>query len=174
MIIKSDYPRPELLCQAQIVKPLHGVNPRTILGDVWWDDVRQRAYKATNYHCAACGVKKSEAKEHQWLEAHECYSIDYKNYTYIFEEVVALCHYCHNFIHAGRLEMLFSAGKINADLYYSIWEHGDSILYKAKLDKHNILKEECKDFQLELDVENPKIWKKWKMIIEGKSYKSKF
>src|SRR5678815_897106 len=69
--------RPEILLQQQIPQPMHGVAPRTVLGDKWWNAERTAAYKSTAFHCLACGVHKSCAEYHKWLEAHEQYEIDY-------------------------------------------------------------------------------------------------
>src|SRR6185295_5669264 len=72
-IVKSGTPvrkilKPEILCHPHIPKPLHGVAPREIMGDDWWNSERQLVYASTDYHCAACGIHKSQAKKHEWLE----------------------------------------------------------------------------------------------------------
>jgi len=111
-------PNLEILTHPNIPKPLHGLNPRTILGDTWWNRQRQTAYAASNYHCWACGTHKTAAKYHKWLEAHEMYTYDYENGVAHFQYVVALCHSCHNFIHSGRL--------------YAMYKKGQEPLYKVK------------------------------------------
>ena len=95
--------RPEILTQPNVPKPLHGLNPRTVLRKEWWDKARFAAQEKFNFKCAACGVAKSDAKEHQWLEGHEAWDINYNTGICEVTEIVPLCHYCHNFIHNGRL-----------------------------------------------------------------------
>lgn len=154
--------RPEILLHSNIPKPLHGLNPRTLKGKEWWDKQRAKAYKKSNYHCIACGVHKTEAAIHQWLEAHECYEIDYKKGTATFTEIVALCHSCHNFIHSGRLDSLFGQWKITRKVYAAIKKHGKAVIKRAKLKPINI----TSDTVIE--------WSQWRLIIGKKQYKSKF
>lgn len=154
--------RPNLLLHPQIPKPLHGISPRILKGKEWWDKERRKAYKKANYYCQACGVHKTEAKIHQWLEAHECYEIDYYAGIVTFKEIVALCHCCHSYIHRGRLDKLYMSGQVLAKNYNTIVNHGDKVLKKAKLKP--------------LDFENDEYieWDKWRLIIGKKKYKSKF
>ncbi len=91
--------RPEVLLCPNTPKPLHGVVPREIYGQSWWNKTREAAYRSTNYHCLACGVHKYQAKHRQWLEGHELYEINYVEGTSTYIETVPLCHFCHNSIH---------------------------------------------------------------------------
>ena len=89
--------RPEVLLCANTVKPMHGVVPRVILGKDWWDQTRLAAYRSTDNHCIACGVHKSDAKFHTWLDAHETYKINYATGRMKYVKAVPLCTACHNF-----------------------------------------------------------------------------
>jgi hypothetical protein len=152
---------PEILLHPNIPKPLHGLAPRVIKGQSWWDEKRKAAYFAADYKCEACGVKKQNAKYHQWLEAHELYEMDYPNGKMIFKRLVALCHSCHNYIHSGRLQMLLNSGKISQKKYDDIISHGDNLL-----EKYNIKKKTYKGKVAE--------WEDWRLVFEGKEYKGKF
>jgi len=152
---------PKLLLHPNIPKPLHGIAPRVIMGGNWWDIERKKAYSNANYCCEACGIHKQDAKLHKWLEAHEIYKYDYSAGVAKFVRLTALCHYCHNFIHNGRLEMLLREEKITMALYDDIMNHGINILKKANLlnewfDRH--------------DVTTLASWHTWKMLFNGKLY----
>ena len=125
--------RPEILLHPNIPKPLHGVNPRSIMGQEWWDVQRRIAYASTEYHCAACGVHKSEAEYHQWLEAHELYEFDYPKGRLTMIEIVPLCHACHNFIHSGRMTALVDKGEMEESKRKAILKRGNNIFKDAKL-----------------------------------------
>src|SRR3990167_9396936 len=92
LVETPNFTNPAILLHPNIPKPMHGVNPRTIMGQEWWDEQRQRAYEENNFCCWACGVHKSQAAYHKWLEAHECYEIDYIAGRMYMRIIVALCH----------------------------------------------------------------------------------
>lgn len=124
---------PHILLHPNIPKPLHGLNPRTIMGQEWWDAERQWAYASTGYTCLACGVAKKDAKFYRWLEAHEFYKFDYSIGLIEIEKIIPLCHSCHNYIHSGRLmKMLFKA-EITEQKFWTIVKHGTEILSSVKL-----------------------------------------
>lgn len=153
--------RPELLLHPNVPKPLHGMSPRELLGAEWWDKVRQEAYKKANYCCQACGIHKSEAKYHQWLEAHETYIYDYANGVATVSEIVALCHACHNYIHNGRLLSMYESGQITEAKYLDILKHGDMLLRTHKLtmpDSPSVVAD----------------WTKWKIILNGQHFPTKW
>ncbi len=173
---------PKLLQHPNIPKPLHGLSPRAIKGKEWWDKKRQEVYKSTNYHCKACGVHKSQAKYHKWLEAHEDYTIDYEKGTMEIKDIVPLCHSCHNFIHSGRLFTV----EDDLDKVAQILERGFNILNENGLEAPyaaNIIA-----IKLEIDYDiyvhricEPELppttiaeWDDWKLIFEGEEYYSKF
>lgn len=156
-------PRPELLQHANIPKPLHTVAPRTVLGRRWWDYERKRAYQRSGYRCCACGVNSSDAKERQALEAHEIYTIDYARGRMTYVEAVALCHYCHNFIHCGRLEILAQKGEVSWAKYASVMNHGRKILRDAGIEHVNG----------KLDVVMAP-WGEWRMVVRGREFPPAF
>lgn len=169
--------KPEILCHPHIPKPLHGMNPRTIMGQEWWDKTRFEAQKRTDYRCIACGVKKIDCG---WLEGHEYWNIDYKTGACEVVSIEPLCHMCHNFIHSGRLNMIMDMGKTEEEVI-DILEHGFFILSQNKL--------KCFPFTLRFAesigantfgvkaYKQPKIEAKWEdyhLIIDGKRYDSLF
>ena len=172
--------KPEILTHPHIPKPLHGVAPRDIMGQEWWDNQRKGVYASSYFHCIACGVHRTQAKKHHWLEAHEFWKIDYSTGTCTIESIEPLCHYCHNFIHSGRLSMIMGKEKSEKEVK-DILEHGFKILSKNKL--------KCFPFTLDLgislDCKTYKVipyslpinhieWGDWKLIWNGKEYRSKF
>lgn len=186
--------RPELLRHPLIPQPLHGINPRNILGDKWWNEQRKLAYEKTSFLCAACGTHKDDKScscgKHfaykSYLEAHEAYKIDYKNHNLELLEVVALCHSCHNFIHCGRLLKEYAEG-INSRVYTgNILEHGIEILTRSELKPlanqalaylqivKGFSREDAVKYVLERNLETDKFnlsdWDKWYIIIEGQKH----
>lgn len=163
-----------ILLQPNIIKPLHGMNPRTILGRKWWDVHRKEAYASTGYRCLACGIEKQNALYHHWLEGHEDYTIDFNKYQYRLNRVVPLCHACHNFIHDGRLTILYEKGEISQRKFNTITNHGNSVLSVSNLPLRNTAWWTAPEYYREMFPENVGTWDKWHILIEGKKYFSKF
>lgn len=157
--------RPEILLCPNVPKPLHTLAPRNILGQSWWNATRKAAYKSTNYRCQACGVSKLRAKYHQWLEGHELYHIDYARGRSVYVETVPLCHFCHNYIHDGRLEWLLRESKIHHHKYTSILQHGDEVLRGAGLTK---LSHAERDAAIANQPCAP--WEEWRLVLFGEEY----
>lgn len=150
--------RPEILLSSNTVKPMHGVVPRLIKGQKWWDETRQAAYRSTDFRCVACGVHKYDAKEHQWLEGHEVYRTDYRRGRMTYVETVPLCHYCHCFIHNGRLDSLVKQKVVTRKKYDAVMAHGHAVLKRAGLKKR-------KPFTFKIAK-----WGTWRLILDGEEY----
>jgi hypothetical protein len=174
--------RPELLASTHIPKPLHGLNPRTLLGKTWWDAKRQEVYASTGFTCACCGVPKADAKKHKWLEAHEIVTVNYSTGICEIKEIVPLCHYCHMFIHSGFL--FTTMGKRNGHSkaeVKKILEHGLWWLKLFNLKCFPTTLELAEDLDCDINgveaYELPKSalpWKAYTLLFQGKTYKSKF
>ena len=165
--------RPEVLLCDNVPKPMHGVAPRVVLGDKWWNATRKTTYKSTLYHCVACGVHKSKARGRQWLEAHELYKIDYKKGLMIYLESIPLCHFCHNYIHDGRMISLMAKDKFHYGKYKYIIRHGDRVLSNSGLKR--LTYKEREDINIDRILNNEMAeWSKWRLVIGKKKYKPKF
>lgn len=172
---------PEVLMHPNIPKPLHEVNPRNIMGQDAWDLVRQEAYASTDYHCIACGVHKNQAKGPKWLEAHEFYDIDYGMGRVEIEKIIPLCHYCHNFIHSGRLSMIIGKEKTR-DEVIDILEHGFEILHKHGLSAFAFTIHFAEELGANTYGVNANIapdgevpaWEDWRLVWDGVEYPPKY
>lgn len=150
--------RPQLLLHPTIPEPLHGTNPRTILGDKWWDTIRKAAYEKYDNHCWACGYHASANTVRQTLDAHESYSIDYRRGKMVFVEAVALCYFCHAFIHSGRTMALLEEGRITKAVFNLVAKHGKAILKEANL-------------HTPPPYRGPNVaWGRWRLVIDGTEY----
>ena len=160
-------PDPSLLLHENIPLPLHGLAPRVVLGDSWWREERQKAYKSTDYHCLGCGVHKSKAKgKCLWLEGHEAYDVDYAKGTMTYYKTWPLCHYCHNFIHDGRLAWLLKTKKIPQSKYVAVMQHGEEVLARVGLVRPS-REERLQEVLSKLTVE----WGDWRLVVFGEEYK---
>ena len=186
------FPNTKLLLHPNIPTALHGVNPRSILGQKWWDVQRQIAYAKHDYHCWGCGVHKSVAKYHQWLEAHEVYDIDYGTGRIEMTAICALCHSCHNYIHDGRMQKLFEKNQLSFQKYIDVLAHGERLIktYLAQVATNyqgqswKMPFEPTLPFQYAFpDLVIPELsrpvpstveWHQWHLVVEDKEYYSRF
>ena len=167
------FPDPTILLHPNIPKPLHLVNPRTILGGAWWEKTRKESYvkyEGNEFRCHACGIEKYDAPYRSWLEAHEMYKIDYTTGRVEFTDVVALCHSCHNYIHRGRLQSLLAKGEISQAFYLDLSIHGDRILTAAgiPLDVNAQLVNLLGGLGLMCN------WEDYHMVVNGVRYERRF
>lgn len=160
---KPKFTRTIILLHPNIPKPMHGTNPRSVMGKEWWDINRKKAYAKNNLCCFACGVHKSRAKYHQWLEGHESYKINYQTGKMVLQEIVALCHSCHNFIHSGRMEHLVNKRQMTYQKYEQIINHGNEIVETIP---SYIIPSTYEGFFAP--------WKEWHLEIDDEKFYSKF
>lgn len=159
-----------LLLHPEIPPDLHGLNPRTILGNRWWAATRKKSYAQNNHKCWACDVNKKQARYHKWLEGHECYIFDYAINVATYQGTVALCHSCHSYIHSGRLFHLYTTNKISKRRYNTIIKHGNNVLnhdYKHPNFQHEILES---PFTKNLGHFHKT---RWSLQVHGKFYRRK-
>lgn len=156
------FTRPELLTHPVIPRSLHGFNPRTVLGEDWWNEVRKKVYAENSYCCWACGVHQSEAYLHQWLEAHECYEYHPETARVVLIEVVALCWACHAYIHEGYLIRMAMKGEVTRDQANHAVRHGAQVLARANLQRTWTVEGASKVVKGD-----------WVLIIEGDEYPQK-
>lgn len=149
--------RPEVLLSKQIPKPMHQVNPRTVMGSAWWDETRRAAYASTNHRCVACGDYHPSR-----LEGHELYEIDYVAGRMVYLETVPLCHLCHCYVHPGRLQSLLDKGEVSQEKFTHVMLHGDRVLKEAGLRR------------LESYPGPFAEWKTWRLVLNGKEHKPVF
>lgn len=162
--------QPELLGQANIPKPLHGINPRTIMGANAWKSHRQQIIQNHPY-CAACGLETLK------LDLHEDYIIDYNKAIMKVKQYVPLCKDCHLFIHSGFLITQISAGVISRQEAKRIMSRGLEICSKNNVSifvvGYNLAK------HLNIDVRQVKswspktntAWSSWRLEYKNKIYK---
>lgn len=151
--------KPEILTHPNIPKPLHGIAPRVIYGDKWWDVERKKCYEVAEQKCEACGTPRQQAWPNRWLEAHEEYTIDGAISTFV--GLVCLCPACHKFIHSGLRSVLVTSRRMSVMTDAKIQAHGETILeenglYMAWLNRHH----QSKSYQ----------WSDYKMVIGGVAY----
>lgn len=170
---KRWYPKPHLLLLPNIPLPLHGINPRTVLGGKWWNKERKAAYARTEFHCEACGVHKLKLNGRKILEGHEVYDIDYTAGRSVYRHTVPLCPRCHQYIHDGRLLWLLETQVITYQRYAAVLRHGDAILRAAGLRRPTLAQRDAHVANLASQgLLAP--WHEWRLVVDNQEFGPKY
>lgn len=165
------FTRPELLYHPPLPLPMHGVNPRTIMGKAQWDILRRKVFEKNNDCCWACGVHNDNAEPKPRLEAHELYDINYVEGRMELREIVGLCPMCHMYIHRRRLLSLVQKGKRQASLYDAVYAHGQAVLHS----KGERAKPWYDPSKINEQIAKSSVkWRDWYLVFMGKKYRSRF
>lgn len=174
--------QPEVLSLPNIPKPLHGVNPRTIKGDIWWEEVRHIVIEDAMGRCLCCGVSKHNAMFKRRLECHEIYKTDYRRGICKYVKTIPLCYSCHAFIHSGFLWQRYESQQMHRNEIIMVMDHGLKILKDNNLQMFPGTATIAFELQLPIAKEIkiytiPKFevpWGDWRLIFGGKKYPPKF
>lgn len=191
-----------ILTMPNVPRALHTQCPRTILGSSTWNAMRKSCYAEAGYVCEVCGYKP-DRDNREWCHAHELFNINYKHQTSEYERAICLCSRCHLLcLHTGRALTLYKQGSplytkekllTGAEHCFKIvsrWneEHPEEEplrVYQTWLDylDHEELKDDMlalidkydmKFYSVANKWENKTNWKKWKIRIGNRWYKTKF
>lgn len=185
-----------LIAMPNIPKPLHGVNPRTLLGAGTWNKMRKACYVEANDTCEICGAKPENLRHRH---GHEVYEISYSQGTAKFVRVFCVCSLCHlACIHTGRALTLW---KHDNPLYPTEFllqgaEHAFKIISEYNKDnpkadlraysmfleylKHDELKEPMEklikkyNVKFYTEVTDMVDWGDWKLLIGDEEYKTPY
>ena len=186
MEIMERFPNPAILLHPNIPKPLHGVAPRTVMSSSWWYNERQSAYELCFGKCMACGELPRSSK---YLHAHEFYDVDYAKCRMTYIRAIPVCLQCHDYIHSGRLYMMFTSGKYAKNYAMNVLERGFKLLKDVDLDPLGVDKlvysyikrgmqnviTNTDSIQRSDDNETVKCeWGDWRLVVDGIEYEPKF
>lgn len=148
----------QILTQTILPFALHGVNPRTIMGEAEWNKVKHQVQRESMHECMCCG-RYIRHVPGDWIETHEVYNFDIDKKEVKLIGFVGLCGECHNFIHQGRLRIMVLQGRISIEEYRKIIIHGNRLLQRFGLTKQGLPADE---------IENPN----WYLLYDGKKYRN--
>ena len=96
-----------IITMPNVPAPLHGVAPRTILGNSTWTHMRKKCYFDADYKSQISGIDLDGSTSDLKCNAHELYSYDYIRGKAYFERAVCISPVEHNFIHSGRMLTMY-------------------------------------------------------------------
>jgi hypothetical protein len=108
------------------------------------------------------------------LEAHECYNIDFDLHEYRLTEIVPLCHFCHNSIHSGRLQILHRNGEVSDAYIDAITKHVKEIMPDIFQRKGRMMYDLCNGDADCREVETNGTWRMRHLNIDGKLFFTQF
>lgn len=161
---------PQLLGQANIPKALHGINPRTIMGQAAWRNHRQQIIQ-NNPYCKACGLDTLT------LDLHEDYKIDYNKCIMTLNDYVPLCKKCHSFIHSGLLTTLLAKQEITKEYVIDVLRHGLAICKQKQVSVFIVGYSLAKHLEVPVkgvrswQPKNASKWGNWRLYYNGQYYK---
>ena len=124
----------ELLARPILHATIFGVAPREIMGAYQFKKIKKQVQLEANNHCMICD-RYVPHKAGDWIYTHEVYHVDKKKKCYTLEKYVGICRECHEYIHIGRLNVLYKNGKISKDDFDRIVNRGNSLLKTVNLKK---------------------------------------
>lgn len=181
---------PLLLTMPNIPAPLHGLNPRSVMGDEEWDKQRFDCYGNAMWKCEICQAPCER------MQAHELYTYNYISHTAIFNRLIAVCDKCHRAIHSGRLVTMTKEGDVSKEYFLDVAEHCFRLihdynetngtnyrLYNAFLcaTKNPEVSEEVLGLIKKYNIKfyrtprvKPREWKNWKLVWGTKILRSQY
>lgn len=179
-----------LLTMPNIPSPLHGLNPRRLMGEKEWDEQRFACYAKAQWTCEVCQAKCER------MQAHELYTYNYVTHTAIYKRLIAVCDRCHRAIHSGRLTTMTKEGDVSAEYFLDIAEHcfklihdynikhgTDYRLYDAFLSAlknpeiHDVLQALIDKYKIKFyrtPNTKPREWAKWKLLWGNKIVRGQY
>lgn len=128
----------ELLARPIMHMSLWGVAPREIMGDYAFKKIKKQVQEEAKNHCMICDrFVPHNLETRDWINTHEVYAINKELKEYRLERFVGICTQCHEYIHQGRLGIMYSQGLVEEEYYDAVIKNGDHLLSLVKLQKED-------------------------------------
>ncbi|WP_170241437.1 hypothetical protein [Streptococcus suis] len=126
----------ELLSRPVLHMTIWGVAPREIMGKYKFEKIKKLVQLEAANHCMICDRYVPHTMQTKdWIFTHEVYHIDKVKKCYTLEKFVGICQECYNYIHIGRLNVLYNQGQVTEDYFNRVIKNGDRLLATINLEK---------------------------------------
>ncbi|AFM81581.1 hypothetical protein LGW63_04455 [Streptococcus mutans] len=126
----------ELLSRPVLHATIWGVAPREVMGDYKFKKIKKQVQLEADHHCMICDRYVPHTMQTKdWIYTHEVYHVDKNKKCYTLEKFVGICKECHDYIHMGRLNILYRQGHVSEDYFKKVLEIGDRLLTSINLEK---------------------------------------